>query len=188
MSTREHFFSKLFNKSDQVVNKYNKINFDIYSEDERTFLKHLAWYSKHKESIKNYLTKSKSSTINKRQYIEMNQGNLTYEEFCVLEKCFEDYKEVKDYGFTIFYTSSILLYLITLYRKKDSDYARKTVLKSVLGGMGLSLSYILSYRQTEYKRIVNTYYQLLSNRMNNNPNLKFKHDENSKEAYFNLNP
>lgn len=186
MSTREHFFTKLFSKGDQVESQYNRIDFSKFSDEEKKFLKSLSWYSKYKKGIRNYLTTSKSSIINKRQYLELNQGNLTYEEFCCLERCLEDYREVKDNAFTLFYTSTILLYLITLYKKPLGEYSGRNILKCILTGLGVSLLYIISHRQTEYKRIINRTYGILSDRLNNNPELKFKQSENSKEAYFDM--
>lgn len=182
MTTKEHFFIDLFDKTEKAKVLYKNTDFKKFSDEERKFLDRLTIFSKYSNYIKSKLIVNKN-LLNKRQYIEFYSSNLKYKEFVKLEEACEIYTEKKKMTGYLHMFSSIALITYYIYINPTGTSVNKTIFKCLFLASITSIPYFLYHRQIKYKPIIDFYYKTLSDRINNKKD-STEVGENTMESYF----
>lgn len=186
MTTKHYFFERIFQKSDERKFLYKDFDFNSLSPPEKHFLKKLTFFSKYKSTFRPWLTSSdKTSTLDKKAYIDYYRGHLEYEEYIKFERAIDSQRDLllNVLYSNIFLNSAILLGLIAT-RPANSPLA-KSMIKSIFLTSVLSYGYILSNRRLNYNPVISDIYLSLSTRLNKNPGLRSKDTSNlTMGAYF----
>ena len=187
MSSKKYFFTKLFEKSDEAESLYDNYDFLTLSEDERKFLDRLSIFTKYKRFLRKRLTSDDIGLNNKRRYVELNSGYMTYDEFINVERCFQEFNGVFSNCASTFTTSTLLFLILAIYKRPTGHPILGDLTKIISGNILLHLSYILYYRWTKYGPVIDNIYRKLSKRLNLSENSKFEDvPEDSKNNYFNV--
>lgn len=187
MSSKNYFFTKLFEKSDEAESLYNNYDFLNLSEEERKFLDRLSIFTKYKSFFRKRLTSDNIGLNNKRRYIELNSGYMTYDEFIIVERCFQEFNQLFRNSAATFTYSTIALLILAIYKRPTGHPIMGDFAKILSGNIFLHLSYILYYRWNEYGPPISNVYKKLSRRLNLSESSKFDNiPENSKNNYFNV--
>ena len=185
MTTKEIFFRKMFDKGDNASVLYQNYDFSKFSEEEKAFIKKLTFISKYKYFIRNFLTNNKRANNYKRKYIDLNVGNLTYDEFIEVERSFESLRNLKDSLFNHWAMLNLILFFVNVYRRPTGFPIKKDILSTGLFTFSIFLLYYLHYRYTVYLPVLNKIYLGVSNRLNyKDSNFNFNLDDNSSKNYF----
>ena len=187
MSTREFFFRKIFQKNDEVESYYKNKSFENFSEQEKVFLKRLTIFSKYKAFMRNKLTMiSESKLTRKRQYIDINSGNLNYQEFIDFERAKEELKDEVDNLVTTWLIMGVLSGLVVIYRTPQGKSALPMTINLLLLNTLGCYAYFQNQKNKKYKPVINEVYSNLANRLNNSKYLKLGGvNEDSKKNFFN---
>lgn len=179
MTTREIFFKKLYEKSENI-----QINVsEDLTEKEKIFLDKLCIFSKNNTWLKSYLCSSNKKTMYKRQYLNINSGYLKYSDFIELERCYENYKEFLSGLHSSLFIGTLLFSGISILRLKTNYELGPILKKSFILSFFLNFVHYIWFREKYYKPVINHHYEKLSQRMNtsNNNNKSVNEDQTNKE-------
>jgi len=175
MTTSNKFFEKMFNENDKICNNnfYKTQTFVNYSQEEKQFLKYLSFYTKYKSFIRNYLTNRNVRNTDKKNYLEIYKQTLTYEEYIRYNTICDNMKVSYENNSFIFGTIFISGYLIMTYLSKGV-YLSGRITSSIFLLSFLSSYFYYKVQHTIYSKELNDIYLNISQRLNDNPELKLR--------------
>ena len=109
MTTTKTFFEKVFNEGDKIAPHYKNYDFSAIPDYERRFLSKLAYVSRYKSALKNFLLKDSLRTHDKENFIVLYGKTLTYQEDCALKIARSELKVARDEANYVFAAGSTYL-------------------------------------------------------------------------------
>lgn len=175
MTTPNKFFEKIFNENEKVINNdfYKSQSFIDYTDSEVKFLKYLSFYSKYKKYIRNYLVHRNMRNEEKKNYLEIYRQTMTYEEYIKYNTISDNMRVSWENYLYIFGSVFLLGYIFFTYKSPSIYLKGKDITKISL--LAFSSSYVYyKYNHLVYSKELKKLYDTLSNRINDNPDMRLR--------------
>lgn len=171
MTTKNYFFTKVFDEGDKAKPLYSNYNFNTYSPQKVFFLEKLSIISQFKPYIKSFLINRNISDRDKFDYITHYKASMTYNEYIKYNTMVEENENNIIHTCYIIGCLNFALVAFFLIKKSPHQPITKEAFLSTLFSLASGYAYY-RYSKISYKKYLGELYTDLERRLNMYPDMK----------------